>query len=216
MRQPLHAATFAPTDRAIPRWTLLTAVLAPAALVVGWLAAGLVQDGRYDPFRQTISVLAGSAASHPWIMTVGLYVLGACQIANAVGLSIGRPRARILLAVGGLTGVGVAVFPQPQHGSAAAHLVFATLSVTLLSLWPATVGSRGASRPAVLSMRGSLVATAVFIGLLAWLFAAAHGAGALGVAERVDTAITNSWPLVVILAIRRSRSLDRLPALSRG
>jgi hypothetical membrane protein len=194
----------------IPRWTLLSAFLAPASLVACWIAAGLVQHGHYDAVRQTMSVLASDTASHPWIMTMGLYSVGAFQIVTAIGLSIGRPKARILLAIGGLTGLGVASFPQAQHGDATAiHLVFATLSVSLLAVWPATIGCRRSSRPIVLSVRGSLVATVVFVALLAWLFAAAHGGGALGVAERVDTAIENSWPLVVVLAARRASGSGR-------
>ncbi len=189
----------------IPRWTLLSAFLAPASLVACWIAAGLVQHGNYDAAKQTMSVLASDTASHPWIMTMGLYSVGTFQIVTAIGLSIGRPKARILLAIGGLTGLGVASFPQAQHGDATAiHLTFASLSVTLLAVWPATIGCRRSSRSIVLSVRGSLAATVVFVGLLAWLFAAAHGGGALGVAERVDTAIENSWPLVVVLAVRRA------------
>ncbi|MDP9093146.1 MAG: hypothetical protein M3N95_09460 [Actinomycetota bacterium] len=68
-------------------------------------------------------MLAGTAASHRWIMTAGLYVLGSCQILTAIDLSVGLPRARVRLAVGGLTGLGVAIFPQPPHGSAVTHLV---------------------------------------------------------------------------------------------
>lgn len=206
LRAPAHP------DCRIARWTILSAVLAPVSLVAGWLAAGLVQRGHYDPVRQTISVLAGTAASHRWIMTACLYLLGSCQILTAIGLSVGRPRARVLLAVGGLTGLGVAIFPQPSHGSTAIHLVFATLSVSLLALWPATIGSRGRSRPLVLTIRGSMAVTVVFLALLAWLYAAAHGGGALGIAERVDTAIENTWPLVVVLAIRRSSALERAGA----
>jgi hypothetical membrane protein len=189
-------------DCAVARWTLVTAVLAPTSLVAAWFVAGFVQHGHYDPISQTISVLAERSASDRWIMTVGLYMLGACQILTAAGLSVGRRPARILLAAGGLTGLGVAAFPQSSHGSANTHLIFATASVSLLAIWPATIGVRGPSRPLVLSVRGSLIVTAVFVGLLAWLYAAAHGGGALGVAERVDTAIANSWPLVVVIAIR--------------
>jgi hypothetical membrane protein len=202
--------------RAVPRWTLIPAGLAPISLVGAWLVAGLAQPEHYDPIRQTISVLSGHAASDRWIMTLGLYGVSICQIVTAAGLSVAR-RARVLLVMGGVAGLGVAIFPQPMHGSGAAHMVFATLSVTFLALWPATLGSRGSPRPLVLSTRGSVIVTVAFLGLLAWVFAAAHGGGALGVAERVDTAICNSWPLVVILTIRRSSNLcvTALPNLER-
>ena len=207
-------------DCDVAGWALVSAILAPVALVAGWVVAGFLQHGHYDPVRQTISVLAGHSASDRWIMTAGLYVVGASQILTAAGLSVGRRHARVLLAAGGLTGLGVAIFPQPHHGSAATHLVFATLSVSLLAVWPATIGSAGPARPQVLTVRGSALATVVFVGLLAWLYAAGHGGGALGVAERVDTAVENAWPLVVVLAIRRQqrrvRCTPSVADLARG
>lgn len=187
----------------MPNWVLVTAVLAPASLVIGWVVAGLVQPDGYDPVRQTISVLSSHAASDRWIMTAGLYAVATMQILTAAGLSFGPLRARILLAVGGVTGLGVAIFPQPHHGSAATHLVFATLSICLLAVWPATIASREPARPRVLSVRGSMLATAALLGLLGWVFVAGHGGGALGIAERVSTGVGNAWPLVVIVAIRR-------------
>jgi hypothetical protein len=190
-------------DWHVPGWALLTAILGPVSLVVGWVVAGLVQRSDYNPVQQTISALAGHSASDRWIMTVGLYVVATSQILTAAGLSFGPLRARILLAVGGVMGLGVATFPQPPEGSAAAHLVFATLSIIMLAVWPAAIASRDPSRPPVLSVRGSMLATAALLALLAWVFVAGHGGGALGIAERVDTTVGNSWPLVVILAIRR-------------
>ena len=190
-------------DWRVPGWVLLTAILAPASLIVGWVVAGLVQRQEYDPVQQTISVLAGHSASDRWIMTVGLYVVATSQILTAAGLSFGPLRARVVLAVGGVMGLGVAIFPQPPHGTAATHLVFATLSICLLAVWPAAIASREPSHPRILSIRGSMLATAGLLALLAWVFVAGHGGGALGIAERVDTAVGNAWPLVVILAIRR-------------
>jgi hypothetical membrane protein len=208
LRQP-PAATC--PDPRVPGWVVLSAILAPLSLIIGWLVAGLVQPGAYDPVSQTISVLAGRSASERWIMTVGLYLVASSQILTAAGFASGPLRARILLAIGGVMGLGVAVFPQPAHGSAPAHLVFATLSISMLAVWPATVASRDPSRPRVLSLRSSMLATAGLLALLAWLFVAGHGAGGLGVAERVDTAAGNSWPLVVILAIRRHSARGLAP-----
>jgi hypothetical membrane protein len=195
----------------IPAWTVVSAALAPLVLVTSWLVAQVVQPD-YDPVRQSISALAGGTASDRWIMTVGLYLVGACQLLTAAGLSTGPSRARLILAVGGLTGLGVAVFPQPAHGSAATHLIFATLSVSLLAVWPATLCSPG-SRSHPLRTRPSLLVTAAFVGLLAWLYVAGHGIGGLGIAERVDTAVECSWPLVIVLAIRRG-SVGRRQSLS--
>jgi hypothetical membrane protein len=196
------ALALTPVNRTIPRWAIVSAVLAPLSLVACWLVAGVLQAGSYDPVRQTISVLAGGAASHRWIMTMGLYSVGICQVLTGAGLSAARLGARTFLIIGGLAGLGVAIFPQPPHGTATVHLFFATASVILLALWPATIASRQPIHP-VLGVRRCAVVTALFVGLLLWLLVAAHGGGALGIAERVDTAIENAWPLVIILAIRR-------------
>jgi hypothetical membrane protein len=188
--------------RAVPRWALLSAVLAPVSLIACWLVAGLLQPSGYDPIRQTISVLAGGAASHRWIMTLGLYCVATCQILTGAGLSAARRGARTFLVLGGLAGLGVAAFPQPAHGTTTVHLVFATASVILLALWPATIASR---RPAhsLFDVRRCQLVTAVFVGMLLWLLVAAQVGGALGIAERVDTAIENAWPLVIVIALRR-------------
>jgi hypothetical membrane protein len=197
-------------DRTIPLWALLTAALAPISLVGCWLAAGFLQPARYDPVRQSISALAGAGASDRWIMTVGLYSVAICQILTGVGLCTARPGARTLLVAGGLAGLGVAVFPQTPHGPTTVHLTFTTVAVILLALWPATIVSRQPAHP-LLGVRRCATVTALFIALLLWLLAAAQGAGALGIAERIDTAIESAWPLVIIIAIRQGS-----PRLSPG
>jgi hypothetical membrane protein len=193
------------TDSPARGWALVSATLAPVLLVTGWLVAGLVQSNPYNPVSQTISVLAGSAANHRWIMTVGLLLVGVCHLVTAAGLTSFRLRARLGLGIGGLAGLGVAIFDQPVHGSTSTHIVFATLCVLILALWPATIPTPGAAQPALLTTRVAAVVTAAFLGLALWVYVAGHGGGALGIAERVDTAIPNAWPLVVLVALRRHR-----------
>jgi hypothetical membrane protein len=189
-------------------WALISATLAPVVLIAGWLVAGLVQSNDYNPVSQTISVLAGSAANHRWIMTFGLVLVGVCHLVTAAGLTSFRMRARLGLGIGGLAGLGVAIFAEPVHGSTSTHIVFATLCVLILALWPATIPTPGGAHPAVLTTRTAAMVTAVFLGLALWVYIAGHGGGALGIAERVDTAIANAWPLVVLVALRRHRRSD--------
>lgn len=189
-------------DRTIPLWALIAAVLGPVALVAGWLVAGFLQPGDYDPVRQSISALAGAGATDRWIMSLGLYTVAIGQIFAGAGLRGARPAARSLLITGGIAGLGVAVFPQTAHGPTTVHLVFTTISVILLALWPATNASRQPSHR-LSSVNRCAAVTALFIALLLWLLAAAQGAGALGIAERVDTAVETAWPLVIVIAMRR-------------
>lgn len=189
-------------------WTLYSAILGPTALVGAWLVAGLVQPADYNGVQQSISALADHAASQRWIMTSGLYVIGICQLLTAAGLTQLRTGPRLCLAAGGVTGLGVAYFPQPEHGltNTSPHIIFATLSIAILAAWPAIIGVRGLQRPHPFTTRTVAGVSALFVGLLVWVYVAGHGAGALGVAERVDTTVENLWPLVIVLVVRRTQT----------
>lgn len=193
------------------RWTPYSAVVGPLALVVAWLVAGLVQPATYSGVQQSISALAAHSASQRWIMTSGLYMIGVCQLLTAAGLRQLRVGPRLWLAAGGVAGLGVAFFPQPEHGptNTSAHIVFATVSVAILAAWPAVIGSRGLQRPHPFTTRTVVAVSVLFVALLAWVYVAGHGAGALGVAERVDTTIENLWPLVIVVVVRRAQAAPR-------
>ena len=73
-------------------WAVVSASVAPIALIGGWTLAATRQPAGYDPVRDTISALAARHAADPWIMTAGLAVLGACHVVTAAGLTdVGRP-----------------------------------------------------------------------------------------------------------------------------
>ena len=69
----------------VPWWAVFSARLAPVLLIGAWLAADAVQPASYSPIRQTISVLAGDAATDRWIMTGTLFVVGGCYLVTAAG-----------------------------------------------------------------------------------------------------------------------------------
>jgi hypothetical membrane protein len=86
-------------------------VVGQAVLVVGWLIAGLVQDG-YDPARQDIGELGAVGATAPWLHGAALVVGGLLTVALAVGVwRTLAPGPRSLLGVGllGLYGLGTAL-----------------------------------------------------------------------------------------------------------
>ena len=193
----------------VPDMTLAAALLGPVAFLTAWVVSGAVQPDDYSAVRQSVSALAVPSATEPWIMTTGLYVVGACQLLTAAGLTRMRHGARLFLAAGGVAGLGVAWFPQPEHGpkDASLHIVFATLCIISLALWPWVVHVRGFTpRPPV---RGRVVAavTALFVLGVGWVYVAGHGAGALGVAERAHITVATLWPLVIVLALRRTTAV---------
>jgi hypothetical membrane protein len=170
------------------------------------IGAAIQPAGSYDAAHQTISVLAGYGAAHRWLMTTALAVVGGCHLATAAGLRAVRTSARGILVVAGAAGVLVAVFAQPAHGSSAAHIACATVSIVLLVLWPLAAGEARLS-----GARGVLVAriaAAVLFVLLGWLAWATRGGPLLGVAERAVIAAEVCWPLVIVLAWHRSRTTD--------
>jgi len=180
-------------------------LLAPVVLVGGWLAAGALQPASYSPMRQTMSVLAGHAGASPWVMTAALLVVGSCQIATGAGLAGVRVPARILLILTGLSTLGIAASPEPASGPTPRHLVFAVSCAVTTAVWPALVAGRAPGRSRILSAGSCATVTLAFAGLSCWLLIAArYGAGNLGLAERLTSAVQGLFPLVVALALRQN------------
>lgn len=95
------AARSVPSHRTVPGWALASAGLSPVVLVGAWLVADALQPGSYSPVRQTVSALAGHAATHRWIMSGAMCLVAACYLLTALGLAGLRTSARVVLAVAG-------------------------------------------------------------------------------------------------------------------
>jgi hypothetical protein len=191
---------------AVPGWTLVSAGLSPVLATGGWLIADAFQPASYSPIRKTVSVLAGHAGTDRWIMTGALFLVGACQLVTAVGLTgVGVP-ARILLAIAGLSSIGIAASPEPASGSTPQHLAWTALGAVALAVWPAFVARRAPPRPLILSGYGRAVVTAVFIALLGWLVIETQGGRDLGLAERLFLSIEICWPFIVATVLRTAVS----------
>ncbi len=183
------------------RWAIVSAAVAPVALIGGWTWAQTRQPAAFDPTADTISALAAQGAQDRWIMTTGLFVLGICHIITAAGLPEAGRWGRLLLALGGLATVVVAASPQP----AAAHSPAAAVAFVALALWPAF--SR-LPRPAV-----GVAATAVLLALLGWVGVEIRGGAALGLSERLLAAAQALWPLIVVALVSVSQRRGRTHAV---
>jgi hypothetical membrane protein len=178
------------------RWAVVSAAVAPIALIGGWSVAGTRQPPGYDPLRDTISALAARDATDSWIMTTGLAVLGVCHIVTAGGLTEAGVAARALLAAGGAATIVVAAQPQPAVG----HVPAAAVGFVALGLWPAvsSIPNRRISRGAAL----------VFVALLGWFAVELRNGHLLGLSERVLAGAEALWPLAVVLSVlARTRSV---------
>ncbi|MCW2893698.1 MAG: putative integral rane protein [Actinomycetia bacterium] len=193
-RRPRHPA---------PGWTVVSAGLTPVLATGGWLVADAVQPASYSPMGTTISVMSGLAGTDRWIMTGALLLVGACQLVTAAGLAGVRVPARVLLAVAGLSSIGIAVCPEPARGSTPQHLAWTALGAVALALAPAFVARRAPPRPLILSSYGCAVVTAVFIALLGWLVIETQGGSDLGLAERLFLSTETCWPFIVAIALRQ-------------
>ncbi|VXC39824.1 DUF998 domain-containing protein [Nocardioides sp. AX2bis] len=179
------------------RTALVSAALAPVALIGGWTLAATRQPAAYDATRDTISALAAVGADDRWVMTTGFVVLGGCHVVTALGLTEAHRLGRVVLGAGGVAALGVAVAAEPS----AAHVPVATASFVALSLWPGLSGLPG--------RRSGWAATVVLGGLLGW-FSLELGGPRSGLAERVVAGAQVLWPLAVVLALRaRGRTSRR-------
>ena len=183
---------------------MVAAGLAPVLATGGWLVADAVQPASYSPIGKTVSVLAGHAGTDRWIMTGALFLVGGCQLVTAVGL-VGIPvPARIVLAVAGLSSIGIAASPEPVRGSTPQHLAWTALGAVAIAVWPAFAARRAPPRPLILSSYGCVVVTAVFIVLLGWLVIETQGGSNLGLVERLFLSTETSWPFIVAIARRQT------------
>ena len=192
------------TCHPVPRWTVVSAGLSPVLATAGWLVADAVQPTSYSPIRKTVSVLAGHAGTDRWIMTGALFLVGGCQLVTAAGLTELRVPARVVLAVAGLSSIGIAASPEPARGSTPQHLAWTSLGAVAITVWPALVARRAPPRPPIMSSYGCAVVTAVFIVLLGWLVIETQGGTDLGLAERLFLSTETCWPFVVAIALRQS------------
>jgi hypothetical membrane protein len=202
--RPDPARTPSRNDR-VRQWTVISAGLSPVLATGGWLVADAVQPASYSPVGTTISVMAGDGGTDRWIMTAALFLVGACQFVTAAGLADVRVSARILLAVAGLSSIGIAVSPEPVRGSTPQHLAWTSLGAVALAVWPAFAARRAPPQPLILTSYARALVTAVFIALLGWLVIETQGGSDLGAAERLFLSTETCWPFVVAVALRRWR-----------
>jgi hypothetical membrane protein len=170
-------------------WVVVSAIIAPVALVGGWSVAASRQPASYDSVRDTISALAARGATDRWIMTAALAVVGSCYVVTASAVTEFGALARSLLAVGGVATIAVALLPQPNPG----HVPAASIGFALLAIWPAFSASPS---------RGfACTVSAVLLSLLAWFVIELSSHGPLGLSERALAGFEALGPLVLVAIV---------------
>jgi hypothetical membrane protein len=207
----------------LSRWATVSTALAPLLMVGAWLVAETLQPPSYSPLHSSISGLAALGATDRWIVTGALLLVGACYFVTAACLPGLRKSARTVLVIAGLSSIGIAMSPQPVHGTNAQHLVWTSLGAVAIAVWPAFTAGRAPSQPLILRPPGAAAVTVVSLALLTWLVAETQGGSDLGLAERLVTGVQITWPFIVILALRsgkvrneRSNSVIRTDRCAAG
>ncbi len=187
-------------------WTLTSAILAPILLIGGWTLAAALQPSTYDPITDTISALAGYAATDRWVMASALFGLGLCHIATAAGLPAAAVPGRLTQGVGGISTCAVAFLPLSVVGSSIAHGIAAGMAFVALAIWPALAWRTEPGTPWVLTRTASVAATVVLLVLVA-LFEFTLAGGVIGgLTERLAAGAQALWPLIVVVVVRRQWS----------
>jgi hypothetical membrane protein len=199
----------ASSGASLARWAVVSTALAPLLMFSAWLVAEALQPTSYSPLHSSISGLAALGATDRWIVTSALFLVAACFFVTAACLPSLRMSARIVLLIAGLSSIGIAVSPQPVHGSNAQHLVWTSLGAAAITVWPAFTASRAPSPPLILQARSAAAVTVVFLVLSAWLTAETQHGAALGLAERLVSGIQVTWPFVVALTLQKAQGRER-------
>jgi hypothetical protein len=199
-------------DRPVAWWAITGAAMLPVVLISAWMIAGALQPGPYNPVRQTVSTLAGQAGSHPWIVTSALIAVGPSYFAVACGLPAVRRAARIGLAVSGFAAIGIALSPEPVVGSTPQHVAFTGIGAASIAVWPALTAQRESPASILTTFPVAMTTTAIFLAMLGWFVAEAHGGSAVGFVERLDSSVQIVWPLAVALSVRGAQASERVGA----
>lgn len=183
----------------VPWWSVVSATLAPIALIGGWTIAAAVQPEGFDSTSETISALAAVGTPDRWIMTAAIAITGVCHMITAAGLQEAARPGRVMYALAGLATVLVAIFPLPSsNGSGVAHGVTAGASFIGLALWPVLARNVRAQNPTLRGGVPLLATTLLSLLVLAFFVASTTGAGGVGLLERVAAGAEALWPLVVV------------------
>jgi hypothetical protein len=188
--------------REVPCWGIVSSAAAPAVLAAGWTAAASLQSRPYDPVADSVSVLAGTGATDRWVMTLAFAVAGACEIVTALALRPARTAGRLILASGGMAGIGVAASPVRMGGGApVTHVTWAAIGLGALVVWAAAAARNGPAVPWALRLEVSVPVAIILLSLLAWFGAELIASGGhAGLAERMLGEAQSAWPFVAVMS----------------
>jgi hypothetical membrane protein len=196
----------------MPWWGVASSTLAPVLLIGGWTAAADLQPVPFDPISRSISSLAAEGMPYRWLITMALLGVGACQIITGLALQQAGDHGRILLILGGVSGVLIAANPQLRHSGSAVHEIFSFTGLVFMTIWPLAAIRRDPGAPRALLAGAARGYTVVTLVLVLWFTAELFHGPMLGLAERAVTGDQTLWPLVVVLSVLAAKRRITVPA----
>src|SRR5215469_2194834 len=185
----------------VPWWGIVSSVLAPLILIVGWTTAADLQPHPFDEVRRSISALGAVGMPYGWVIAVALIGVGVCHAVTGLALRPAAEPGRILLMMGGISSILIGLYPQGAHSGSLPHEAFSLIGVVVMTIWPVAAIRRDPGAPLGLRPAAAYAATAVTLAVLLWFTIELFNGAQLGLAERTVTADQSIWPLVVVVTV---------------
>jgi len=196
----------------VPWWGIVSSVLAPLILIVGWTTAADLQPHPFDAVRRSISALGAVGMPYRWVIAITLVGVGVCHVATGLALKAAAEPGRILLVIGGISSVLIGLNPQGQYSGSLPHEAFSLIGVVVMTIWPVAASRRDLGAPVGLRPAAAYATTAVTLVVLLWFTLELFNGSQLGLAERTVTADQSIWPLIVVLSVLVTGQRSALPA----
>jgi len=186
----------------VTRAGLACGLLAPAAFIGAWVAAGAQTPG-LSAVHDHISDLARTDAPHRLLMTAGFVTFGLLLplFALALAPALQVPALRLSVGVAGLSTLSVAAFPVDTRGSL--HAVSALLGYVATAASPA-LAAGALPRPARAASYavGGLSAVALTVSVVG---------PDQGLWQRTGLSVVDLWYATVALALLQQQRRGRRP-----
>jgi hypothetical membrane protein len=187
-------------------------VLAPVILIGGWTAAADLQPTPFNAVQRSISALGAVGMPYRWIIAIVLLGVGVCHVMTGIALRPAAEPGRAFLVIGGISGILIAVNPQPRGGGSLAHEAFSLLGVVVMTIWPVAAIRRDPGAPFGLRPAAAIAITCVTLAVEVWFVIELFHGPELGLAERTVTADQSIWPLLVVTSVLVARQRAVVPA----
>jgi hypothetical membrane protein len=196
----------------VPWWGIVSSLLAPLILIVGWTAAADLQPHPFDAVQRSISALGAVGMPYRWVIAIALMGVGVCHVATGLALKAAAEPGRILLVIGGISSVLIGLNPQGQHSGSLPHEAFSLIGVVVMTIWPVAASRRDPGAPVGLRPAAAYATTVVTLVVVLWFTLELFHGSQLGLAERTVTADQSIWPLIVVVSVLVTGQRSALPA----